>query len=149
MASSEKHILGYLFLVTIAITAIIYYYHLEVDLKVLGAGVLIGIFYTLLPDIDLPSSKLRKVIEKLSLAAILCFLIAYLYLENITLVYLSLALTLLLYLLWFSKHRKIFHSVAAGIFLSLPWYLLNPCFPLFAFSGFLTHLLIDGKLWKK
>ena len=148
MASSEKHILGYLLFITLFIGILTYYHHLKVGLELLGVGVLLGTFYTLLPDIDAPSSKLRSIIAKLSLAIILCCLLGYLYLKNINLIYLSLGVTFFLYLLWFSKHRKIFHSPITGIFLAAPWYFLNPYLFAFTLSGFFIHLVMDGKWFK-
>lgn len=148
MSSYEKHIFGYLFFVIIALLFLSYFSSLTMNLEILTLGSILGLFYTLLPDIDLPHSKLRGIIEKLFLAAILCSLLAYLYLKDISLIYLSLGLVIFLYFLWFSKHRQIFHSPLLGTLLSLPWYFLSPFFFAFALFGFLSHLLIDGKLWE-
>jgi len=117
-------------------------------LKILIPSILIGIFYSILPDIDLPSSKLRRKISKFFLTIILICLITFICLIHDTkLLFIAIILTLFLYILWFSKHRGIFHSIGMGIFLSLPLYLIHPYFFIFAFLGFFTHLLVDGKFF--
>ena len=145
MSSYKKHIFVYLFFVVAGIAALTYYHYLQFNWEIILPGIVIGTFYTLLPDIDTPSSKLRGIIAKLSLATTLSCLGAYLYLKNINLIYISLALVFFLYFLWFSPHRRIFHTLLVGVFLSSPWYLINPSFFLFALSGFLVHLMLDGK----
>jgi hypothetical protein len=150
MSGYKKHILGYLLLVGL-LSGLLFYFHLvefnKNKLEIFIPALIIGLFYSLLPDIDTPKSKLRALISKLFLATILCCLLAYVFfIQDIKLLFISLALTFFLYILWFSKHRKIFHSPFTGVFLALPLYLINPYFFSFALIGFLTHLIIDGEL---
>lgn len=153
MTDSKKHILGYFLLLAILIGILFYFQKIELTttekIEILFIAILIGAFYSILPDIDEPSSKLRNLSEKLSLAAILCFLLIYVfYIQDLKFVFLSIALVFFLYILWFSKHRGIFHSILIGILLSLPLYFINIYFFAFALFGFLTHLLIDWKFLK-
>jgi hypothetical protein len=116
------------------------------SLSLLPAWVL-GLFYSLLPDIDQPASKTRELLSKLLLAAALVSLLYFAFIEQSTLLlYVSIAVIVFLYLLWFTKHRGIFHTVYAAVILSLPFYVLNPLYGIYAFAGFASHLLVDGKI---
>ena len=108
---------------------------------------ILGLLYSILPDIDAPASKTRECVSKLLLASLMLCLLSYAFVEpNLKLLYLSFAIAVFLYLLWFTKHRGIFHTVYAGLFLSLPLYLVSPIYALYAFTGFASHLMADGKL---
>ena len=107
----------------------------------------VGLCYSLLPDIDQPASKTREFISKLLLAASLICLVFFAFIEpNTRLLYVSMAVIAFLYLLWFTKHRGFFHTIYAGAILSLPFYALNPLYGIYAFAGFASHLLVDGKI---
>ncbi|MCX6695401.1 MAG: metal-dependent hydrolase [Candidatus Altiarchaeota archaeon] len=109
---------------------------------------ILGLLYSILPDIDTPASKTREYVSKLLLASVMLCLLSYTFVEpNLKLLYLSFAIAVFLYLLWFTKHRGIFHTIYAGLFLSLPLYLISPIYALYAFTGFASHLLADGKLF--
>jgi hypothetical protein len=101
----------------------------------------------MLPDIDAPASKMREWVSKLLLGAVVVLLLLFAFVRrDVLLVYLSAGVIVFLYLLWFTKHRGIFHTIYAGIFLSLPFYFISPLYGLYAFTGFSSHLLADGKL---
>jgi len=113
----------------------------------LASSLLIGMFFTLLPDIDIPSSKIRKVIEAGALLTVICLLVAYLLTKEALFIYASIFSTLIVYLLWTVKHRGFFHTVAAGFIFSLPLILIEPIFFVYAQAGYLSHLLLDRKLF--
>jgi len=118
------------------------------DFRVLGVSMLVGLCYTLLPDIDVPSSRMREVVSKVLLAAALLCMLAFIFWgRGIVMAYAALGIVVFLYLLWFTKHRGIFHTVYAGLVLSLPLWLLSPFYCLYAFVGFSSHLLSDGKFF--
>lgn len=106
-----------------------------------------GAFYTLLPDVDMPTSIMRKFMERLALAGIVFSISAYMALKDTPLLYVPMAIALLLLALWFLRHRGFFHSTPAGLLLSAPLALYDPVVALFAFVGYCSHLAVDGKLF--
>ncbi len=145
MSDYKKHVLAYVFIAALIFAVLFFYRAVPLTVQTFLPAFLIGLFYTFLPDVDIPSSKLRVTLTKLSLAVILCCLSVYaFYLKDMKLVFLSIGLTAFLYVLEFAKHRGIFHSVVAGLLLSAPLYFVNLYFFVFAIIGFLMHLLVDG-----
>jgi len=112
-------------------------------------GVLLCIVYSLIPDIDHPNSKIRKYMSVVLLVVIIISILGVIEGTVIPkkvskLVGVSSALVLLS--LWFIKHRGMMHSPVIGLLLSLPAFVLGWQGFVCAYSGFLTHLLLD---WKK
>lgn len=112
-------------------------------------GILLCIVYSLIPDIDHPNSKIRKytsvVLLVVSIISILGVIEGTVIPELVSkLVGVSSALILLS--LWFIKHRGIMHSPVIGLLLSLPAFVLGWQGFVYAYLGFLTHLVLD---WKK
>lgn len=143
MTNYKKHLLVYFF-----ISAIIFSFFLHfkffINPEILLTSFFVGMAYTFLPDIDVPSSKIRVIVTKISLAAILVALLLYaFYIPNKTLIFISIFLAVLLYLLEFTKHRGFFHSILAGIFLSAPFYFISLYSFIFAMLGFISHILAD------
>ncbi|MBN2250774.1 MAG: metal-dependent hydrolase [Candidatus Altiarchaeota archaeon] len=116
-----------------------------VSLEMLLLSLLVGTVYSILPDIDMPSSLLRRLVERVLLGLAALSMLAFLSFTNILYIHISLAIVGVLLLLWFLRHRGFFHTVSAGVMLSLPLALLHPCFAVFGFFGFLSHLALDGK----
>jgi len=146
MSGYKIHILVYLISILALVFLLKNYNLLELPMETMLLGILIGIPYSILPDIDLPSSVMRKFLGRISIATILVLLIAYLFLKNILLIYISISLALFLYFLWFSRHRGFFHSITAAILFSAPLFLIDTHIAGFALFGYLSHLTIDGKL---
>lgn len=143
MTNYKKHLLAY-FLISVIIFLTFFYFKIYTKLEIFLTSFLIGMVYTFLPDIDVPSSKVRVLITKLSLAAILLALLLYAsYMPEKTLIFISIFLSALLYFLEFTKHRGAFHSILAGLFLSAPLYFINLYFFIFAIVGFFSHILAD------
>lgn len=100
----------------------------------------ITLFYSLLPDIDIGTSKIRMFIF---VAAIL--LAGYFIFTNQT--FLSIVILGIMLMIMFLKHRGITHSFITGFFLALPLLAFGGW--QFAFAGYLaylSHLTIDGEL---
>jgi len=93
--------------------------------------------YTLLPDIDTPASKIRKWVSVVLLAPILYFIYYDMKWEAVSII-------TTLTLLYFVKHRGLFHNPLVGFILSLPLGLVEPAFLVVAFIGFSTHLILDA-----
>lgn len=95
------------------------------------------LIYSLLPDVDIPSSKIRKVTEICILLTTIILLLAFKKTE------ISIILLLLLLIFWFSKHRGIFHTIPAGIVLSLPIAMYNINMGIFCLLAYIIHLIAD------
>ena len=111
-------------------------------------GVLAGAVYCLLPDLDSPSSKIRWTITGLLVGAAALMLAYNLFYEAEEMTIFSLAAVAALLLLWLTRHRGLMHTPAAGFAVSLPLFLAGPQIFLMAFFGYLTHLLLDGVIFK-
>jgi len=110
-------------------------------------SILVGLVYCLLPDIDTPSSKMREYVDKVLLFSCLACILAFaLGLRDYSLLYASALAVAFMYALWYTRHRGIFHTWYAGVVLSLPWWFFSPLYSLFALIGFLSHLIVDGKM---
>jgi len=106
-----------------------------------------GAFYTLLADVDAPSSKARKIVELSTLVLITASLALFLKTSNLLFVYAALFLTTLLLILWTLKHRGIVHTPLAAFLLSAPVYFIHPLAGGFALLGYMTHLILDWELF--
>lgn len=103
----------------------------------------LGTIYTVLPDIDTPSSKARKTAEKITLIIIVLLLTGYLLTQNQYMIYLSIALAAILFFLWNTKHRGFFHTLPAALLFSLPLAFFDFWTSVFAFMGYFCHLIVD------
>ncbi len=119
----------------------------ESPLETIIFSIGIGAVYSILPDIDIPSSLIRRIVERMSLAAIIISIAAYFVLQAAFFLYFASVLALCLLVLWLFKHRTFFHSLAAAALLSAPLLLLDPVIAGYALLGYLTHLAVDGKLF--
>ena len=147
MSGYKFHILVYL-LAAFALTyALEEYKILALPPEYLALAIFIGAAYSILPDIDMPSSIIRRIVEKTSLAGILLLILAYLLFSVTLLIYAAIALAFFLLLLWYLKHRGFFHTMLAGIMLSAPLALIDPYLALYAFLGYSAHLFVDGKFF--
>ncbi len=147
MSGYLTHIIVYLSFVVFLLAVSYSYGMLEYDVKTIIVGCLVGLFYSILPDVDTPSSKMRKLIERIFLAAIVLSLVAFLMIKDVDLVYSAIVLSLILYFLWYVRHRTILHTPIAGVLFSAPLYFIEPVYCLFALIGFVSHLLVDNEVF--
>ncbi len=143
MSGYKTHIIVYLLIVGILLWIINSHNLINLELMNTMTGIFIGTIYSILPDIDSPSSKMRKLTSKTSLALIILCLLGYLLNSKKILIYTAIFLAFFLYILWFFRHRGFFHTITAGIILSLPLAVINLYYVGFALLGFLSHLLLD------
>lgn len=147
MSGYKFHVISYL----VAACAVTYllkeYPFLGLTMLSLIGSLFVGGLYSILPDIDVPSSVMRRFVERGSLGLIMLFLTAYLFYPSMLLVYAAFAVTFFLLVLWYLKHRGFFHTVLAGLILSVPWAFVDPVVSLYAFIGYSAHLLVDGELF--
>ena len=148
MPGYKAHIFGYLVMAGILLLLLDKIMNLHLSIETLIFGNIIGILYSILPDMDTPSSKMRKILGRLFLAASITCLIAFIFLRRMELIYIPLLLILFLYLLWFSRHRGLFHTPLVGILLSLPLYLIDLYYVGFAIIGFFSHLVLDNEVFR-
>jgi hypothetical protein len=113
----------------------------QIDIILLS--VFVGTIYAILPDIDTPNSLIRRFVEKTALFLVIILLAGYIATNYPALIYAALVLVFMLLFLWTMKHRGIFHTLPAGLVLSLPLFFLGYWFIGFAFLGYATHLLVD------
>jgi len=109
-------------------------------------GAAVGALYSLLPDVDTPSSKIRAALSKIVLAFVLTLLVASRIYGSSAAVWVAAALTAVLLLLWLARHRGFMHTPLAGLLLSAPLALISPHYCAMAFLGYATHLFLDGRL---
>ncbi|MFH1054907.1 MAG: metal-dependent hydrolase [Candidatus Altiarchaeota archaeon] len=105
-------------------------------------AITVGAVYSLLPDLDAPSSKASKIV----LATIAVTAAAYVLLGSDALLIVPASGLALLSLIWLTKHRGVMHTPIAAVVLSLPLALVSPYYAAAAFFGYCTHLLLDGRL---
>ena len=147
MPGYKAHIFGYLIMMGIILLLMNRILNFNISMDMLIFGNIIGILYSILPDIDTPSSKMRKILGRLFLAASITCLIAFIFLRRMELIYIPLMLILFLYMLWFSRHRGLFHTPIIGILLSLPLYFMSLYYIGFALIGFFSHLILDNEVF--
>ena len=95
--------------------------------------------YSLLPDVDIGTSKIFIFIDTLFLFGIIYCLITNSIMYGIIL---CLALIMILYL----KHRGMAHSIIIGFLFSLPLLSLGLVYVLFGFINYLSHLVLDREV---
>jgi len=148
MPSYKTHIFGYLIMMGILLLLLDKLLNFHLSIETIIFGNIIGILYSILPDMDTPSSKMRKILGRLFLAASIVCLMAFIFLRRMELIYIPLMLIMFLYLLWFSRHRGLFHTPLVGILLSLPLYLIGLYYVGFALIGFFSHLILDNEVFR-
>jgi hypothetical protein len=109
----------------------------------------LGLVYAIFPDLDAPSSKIRKFVSRILLLLLLVMLAGYVagILDTMA-IYASIIVAGVLLFLWSVRHRGPFHSIFFALLFSLPLLLLGRTYAIFALFGYLSHLLLDGKLFK-
>ena len=115
----------------------IHEFGLETSVLMLGV---IGV-YSLLPDIDIGTSKIHKTFVGVGIAAIMVAV----YLDLKELVYLvGLGLLGMVFLL---KHRGITHSILAAVIFSTPLYIVYDEYVMgVGLTAYISHLIADKKI---
>lgn len=142
MSSYKTHILGYITLAVLLLAGLSYY-KISLQWDIIIPGNLVGILYSILPDMDAPSSKIRALVEKISLTVLFFSLIFYILVRSKVFLYTSAIVVLFLLFLYIIRHRGVFHRIWVGFILSIPLYIISPYLAGFAFLGFLSHIAMD------
>ena len=113
-------------------------------LEILLAIIVVPI-YSILPDIDIESSKISHFMRIFLIAGII-----YLIVKKSLLFAIILAVIMLIFELLI-RHRGFFHSITASVLLTAPIYIVSKSVFLtgIAFLSYISHLLVDReiKLW--
>lgn len=104
---------------------------------------IITFFYSQMPDVDQPLSKINRYFI---FAAIIVIIFAFIT-EN---TWLGISVAVVVGVLEFIPHRTIVHSLIGAAIFTLPLFLWNVYYGIAALIAFLSHLLIDGEVsfWK-
>ena len=139
MAGYKFHIVFGLVFAAV-ITYLLYRYNfLKLDFLSIVAILPILFIYSILPDIDVSSSKISHIFRIIGLSMVL---VAIFFDMKI----LAISIAGILLILQFVKHRKFIHTIAAGAIFSLPLIYFNYVIAIFAFIGYFSHLLIDRQV---
>ena len=124
MSGYKAHLLFFLFF-TLSLYYVLYLldHVIEIGLREL-IGFFVGAFYSILADIDSSSSKVRWFVTKTVLLACLILIVSYILTKDIGLIYACAGVLSILFILWSTKHRGIFHTYFAAFVLSLPFLFL-------------------------
>lgn len=114
------------------------------------SALLIFLFASLAPDVDNGESYIGKFVGvEIALTGLAC-LLEYIWLDDWRGLAICVCCLVLLIPLYLSTHRGFFHSISAGLFLSIPFfYFFGTVWGVMFFLGYSTHLLVDRciKLW--
>ncbi len=143
MSGYKTHILSYCIFISILLAILYYFFDPGISATTLVIGISIGLFYSILPDIDAKRSKIRQ----LFMGIFILSLILYVIYPRFILALITGILAFFLFLTFFIRHRGFFHTLTAAILFSIPLFIIDPWFSFFAFLGFLSHLAVDGKLF--
>lgn len=97
---------------------------------------LLTLVYSIFPDIDSPTSKMRQYY----LIITCLFLIIFLFTNQIAIAFVLLLLTLSIFL---SRHRGFFHTWYAALILSLPILFVSIQSFSIALVAYMSHILLD------
>jgi hypothetical protein len=132
----------------IVVSVILWYaFHYYAGLEVLKLAYLpLFVLYTILPDLDIPNSKIAPHFKKFCVLGAILGGCAHYLKPNFYILLFSIFCGVLLVMSIFTTHRKFFHSPIAAVLLSAPLVFINVEWAAVAFSGYIFHLLIDGEL---
>lgn len=136
----KHHLLGGL--IVTCLVAFILFFNNYLSFNLQNCGYLLGIcfIFSLLPDIDIGTSKIRKV-----LLVIAGGLLIYAFISHLS--YLGIGIAIAIIFIQFLSHRGLAHSFIVGVLLSACLYLYfqDWIFPGIAMLNFVSHLVLDSK----
>ena len=118
-----------------------------------GIMVMIAVVFSVLPDIDLPHSLIRRLAEAMIYTLLIFDLLLMSDIKSDMLVMFAIGLVVILIMLKRLVHRGIAHSVFASFLALIPLliihYLRKPIFLIVALVSYWIHLLADANLRKR
>lgn len=108
-----------------------------VDLFGFGIGLIAAFLFSFLPDIDSAASKARTLFWFVLLGAI----VYAAFIRNYLVIFIAVGIG---FIILFSKHRGIFHSVFMPFILGLPLLIYNqPLAYVMAIASYMSHIIVD------
>ncbi len=142
MSSFQKHLIAGIIVFGI-ITYFLFNNNIQQNMNLIGLGFIVGVAFSVLPDVDIGNSIPNRIVERLFLIGIgAAFVYNYFY-PNLWVVLGGLAGVIVLFYITQLRHRDIAHSLKAGILLSIPLYFINPYLVVYSLGGFITHIALD------
>ena len=102
--------------------------------------------YTLLPDVDIPSSTISGHARKFFVVGGLLAYVAYYLMPNFYVLLFGAMCGIMIVGMTFATHRRWFHSLEAGLFLAAPLMFVGWTWATSALIGYYVHLFADGQL---
>lgn len=138
----KQHIAFAIFLYAISLTTL-FYFGARASMEEIIVGIVVTVFYGLLPDIDTEKSRIHSLLSALFLsAAIACIVLFTAYGKTLFLAFFVVLVGSVL-AAKFLKHRGFVHTIRFGAIASLPLFLASPLLGFFALLAFLSHLVAD------
>jgi len=103
-------------------------------------------FFVQLPDLDSEHSFIRRLLNIIGILMIIGFILLTLLLKNNIYILISTIILIILLLSYLLKHRGILHTILGAIVLSLPLLLISFILFFVGFCGYISHLILDGKI---
>lgn len=139
MTDYKHHLIGGLAVTVLAAAFIFMDRILPFNLQNVCGIIFISLFFSLLPDLDIGTSMIRKIVS--------CAIgVAMIYAFVLNLSYFGIALAVILIVIQFFHHRGVMHSFITGLIFSALLYLYfhNWAFPFIAGINFGCHLALDS-----
>lgn len=135
MSGYKIHFTVGLIVTLLAMVVAISYHYLTFTIQNFAWLLLIAFVFSLLPDVDIGTSLIRKVL-------LIAFII-FIFFNGVGLI--GIILGVIIIIIQFLPHRGIMHTVIMGIFLAgLLWFFFhNWAFVVIALLNFLSHLVVD------
>lgn len=102
--------------------------------------------YTLLPDVDIPSSTISSHARKFFVIGALLSSVAYYLLPNFYVLLFGVMCGIMIVGMTFATHRKWFHTIVAAPILAAPLMFVGWTWFVSATVGYCIHLIADGQL---
>tara|TARA_Y100000034_G_C6901817_1_gene417277 strand:+ start:354 stop:800 length:447 start_codon:yes stop_codon:yes gene_type:complete len=144
MVGYKQHIIISFLIVAFVLLILSYYNLFKFSFEALKLIPIIVIF-SILPDIDIKTSKISKYTLKGLLLLVLMLLVLYLIYSIVLIIYYVLFIVVFLILSTFFKHRGKFHSLVFSILLASPLLFLGLFEFLSGLLAYLGHLIVDSE----
>ncbi|MBN2013867.1 MAG: metal-dependent hydrolase [Candidatus Altiarchaeota archaeon] len=142
MSGYRVHALSYMVFISVLL-CVLSFLGFQAPVSSLLPAFFVGFFYSLLPDVDVDRSMVRRFFVFCLLVCLGLFFFSDVFFFALA----GVVLGFFLFVSFFVRHRGFFHSFSAAVLFSLPLYFLDPVLFFFGFFGFLTHLAVDGRFF--
>ena len=146
MPNWKTHVLFGIVFTALVYMLIKYYSLLRIDDMRFFLYLPVLFIYYQLPDIDSQSSVIKRIVTVLT-SIIIVFLVIMFFINKEAIYLMGIIIVILMFLFTLViKHRKIMHSIIAGLALSAPLLFFDTILAVLAFAAFFSHLLLDGEV---